>query len=211
MMNKAIRLLITILLLAAYALPAGADSLFTPDTNSDPYLVGLYSKHPTKVKRGDILRVHVSEQSLADVAVGTDTDHKADAEMKLENSGILKKLLNPFYKLLGNGDIKYSQSDKYKADDSTNRSAKFEATVTVVVLDVMENGNVVIEGRKELKVNRETEYLVVSGEVNPKDISPDLLIESEAIANAHIEYVGEGQLSKRQSPGFISRIIQAII
>jgi flagellar L-ring protein precursor FlgH len=210
-MNRALRLLIALLLLGVCALPAAADSLFQPDTTTDPYLVGLYSKHPTKVRRGDILRVHISEKALADVAVGTDTDHKADAEMKFENSGILKKLLNPFYKLLGSGDTKYSQSDKYKADDSTNRSAKLEAVVTVVVLDVMENGNVVIEGRKELKLNRETEYLVVRGEVNPKDISPDLLIESEAIANAHIEYVGEGQLSKRQSPGFISRIIQTIL
>jgi flagellar L-ring protein precursor FlgH len=205
-----LRTIAAILIILLASAPAAADSLFRPGDSSDPYSVGLYGKHPPKVERGDILKVRVSERTLADVAVGTDTDTKAEAQMKFENGGMLKRVLDPFFKLLGSGDLKYGSDAKYEADNATNRSAKFEAVITVVVLDVMENGNVVIEGRKKLKVNNENEYLLVRGEVNPKDISPDLVIESENIANAEIEYIGEGQLSKRQKPGFITQLIHTL-
>lgn len=205
-----VRTITAILIVLLASAPAVADSLFHADSGTDPYSVGIYGKHPPRVKRGDILKVRVSERTLADVAVGTDTDTKAEAQMKFENDGILKRVLNPFFKLLGSGDMKFTGDAKYEADNATNRRAKFEAVITVVVLDVMENGNVVIEGRKKLKVNNEDEYLLVRGEVNPKDISPDLVIQSENIANAEIEYIGEGQLSKRQKPGFITQLIHTL-
>jgi len=154
--------------------------------------------------------VRISEKTLADVAVSTDTDHKAEAKTDFATEGLLERVLNPFFKLVGSGDLKFNSDNSYEADNSTNRRAKFEAVVTVVVLDVMENGNLVIEGRKKLKVNNEDEFLLVRGEVNPRDVSPDLIVDSEAIAYAEIEYIGRGQLSERQKPGFLSRVLQMI-
>ena len=66
-------------------------------------------------------------------------------------------------------------------------------------------GNLVIQGYREIRVNNETQFLIVSGIVRPQDISPDNSVKSTFIANARIEYSGTGVISEKQQPGWLAR------
>ena len=74
------------------------------------------------------------------------------------------------------------------------------ATVTAVVTQVLPNGNLVIEGSREVTVNNEQELIVLSGVVRPKDISPGNVVLSTALGNGQIAYYGSGIIAEKQRP-----------
>ena len=84
------------------------------------------------------------------------------------------------------------------------------ATVSTVVKSVMPNGNLFVEGHRVVLVNREEQHLYVSGVVRPIDIDDQNAIDSSRIAEAHIEFVGQGVVSDAESPGVVSRAVGSV-
>ena len=82
---------------------------------------------------------------------------------------------------------------------SVNRSERVSLTIAAVVTDVMVNGNLVIQGRQEVRTNREVRELTVAGIVRPEDISSANTIAHTQIAEARISYGGRGDISRVQA------------
>jgi flagellar L-ring protein precursor FlgH len=93
---------------------------------------------------------------------------------------------------------------------TTTRKNSLSATVTAVVREVFPNGNLFVEGSKEVIINNERQYLTVTGVVRPEDIAPDNSISSDLLADARLVYAGRGVLSDKQRPGLLGRIVDLV-
>ncbi|MCX7991914.1 MAG: flagellar basal body L-ring protein FlgH, partial [Proteobacteria bacterium] len=90
------------------------------------------------------------------------------------------------------------------------RQSKLDATISAKVIEVLPNGNLVLESRKEIVINRENQILVLRGIVRPEDIQLDNTILSTKIADSKIYLVGEGVIGDKQGQGWLVRIIDKI-
>lgn len=163
---------------------------------------------------GDILTVIVSESTSATEEATTSTKRETDAE-----ANIASLLGTPLHFgmrnfLLQKKPFSPSFDSTYKTDfdgeGETTRSGSFNTTIAVRVTEVLPNGNLVIEGKKETRLNNELQYIVLSGLVRPIDISTDNTILSSKISDARLEYSGSGVISDEQSPGWARRILDNV-
>ena len=94
---------------------------------------------------------------------------------------------------------------------SVNRSEALVTNVAAVVTQVLPNGNLVIEGKQEIRVNFEIRELIVAGIVRPEDIESDNTIESTKIAQARIAYGGHGQITDMQQPRYGQQVLDVLL
>ncbi len=107
-------------------------------------------------------------------------------------------------------EVKGSMKNSFKGDGETARQSKLDATISAKVVEVLPNGNLVLESRKEIVINRENQILVLRGIARPEDILPDNTILSTKIADSKIYLVGEGVIGDKQGQGWLVRIIDKI-
>ena len=100
--------------------------------------------------------------------------------------------------------------DSFKGTGTTDRSGTLVGTITAKVVQVMPNGNLLLEARKEITINDEKQTLVFQGMARPYDIASDNTIASTRITDAKIYFVGDGVLQEKQGPGWLARFIDKV-
>ncbi|MEW9854503.1 flagellar basal body L-ring protein FlgH [Novosphingobium sp. M1R2S20] len=161
---------------------------------------------------GDIVTIRIDVRDRASVDNTTSRSRSSN-----ENAGIasLLGLERPLSKLLpGNPDtsslVDAGSTSKTSGAGSTERSETINMTMAAVVTDVLPNGNLVIRGRQEMRVNFELRELIVSGIIRPQDIARDNSIRHSQIAEARISYGGRGQLTDVQQARWAQQIYDAL-
>ena len=158
---------------------------------------------------GDIITVVISEQASASKKASTGTSRSSSISagipklLGLETTGIknwadLSELLSASF------------GSKFDGSGSTSRQETLQATISAKVVDVIPNGNLLIEGRRNVRVNNEDQIIVLSGTVRGRDVSADNTISSALIADAKIAYSGKGIISDRQKPGWLLNALDKV-
>lgn len=98
----------------------------------------------------------------------------------------------------------------FEGGGATNRSGALTAIVTTRVAEVLPNGDLVLEGVREVEINGDRQVLLLSGIVRPEDIGPNNVVFSPAVGQLRIKYYGEGLIKDSLKPGFITRILNKI-
>lgn len=166
-------------------------------------------------KIGDILTVHVTIDDSAQISNSTQRQRGASNEAGV--GGVLGSIFGGFgggvpgLDIDASGSISTQSGLTDNGSGSVNRKESLETQVAAVVTQVLPNGNLVIEGRQEVRVNFEVRDLIVAGIVRPQDIQADNTIASSKIAEARIAYGGRGQITDVQQPRYGQQIADAIL
>lgn len=184
------------LLAIGWTTQAWAGSLWRRDAN-------LFSDHKAR-DVGDIVTIIISERATASHSISTEHGKEAMVEGGPKGGRLADNLLDflPFFGAEG--------KTEYKGEGKTTRSGTLRAEITAQIVRVLPNGNLCMEGRKNLKIDGEEEEVVVTGIVRPEDIRPDNTVRSIHIANAQIRYRGGFRFSDRERPGLIHRLLSGV-
>ena len=178
-----------------------ANSLWTPGTRA-------FFKDQRASEIGDILTVRIEIDDSADISNRTARSREANESAGLNSflgyEAALDKVLP---EAVNSGDlIDGSSSSGHTGAGNVTRNEEINLKIASLITQVLPNGNLVIAGRQEVRVNFENRILQVAGVIRPEDIGADNSVSYEDIAEARIAYGGEGQLSDVQQPRYGQQI-----
>ena len=161
---------------------------------------------------GDIVTVQVVITDKAQIA--NTTKRSRDETDSTSLGGVpgaaLDKILIPngmsSSKLIAN-----TTANSAEGAGTVNRSETLQTNVAALVTQILPNGNMVIEGRQEVRVNFELRELIVAGVVRPEDIGADNTVESAKIAEARISYGGRGHITDVQQPRYGTQFLDVVM
>jgi flagellar L-ring protein precursor FlgH len=160
---------------------------------------------------GDLLTVAVNITDKANIENDT-----SRSRSNKEDSGITdfigaKTLGTQAQKVLPGRILTADSTSSSEGKGSVDRKEALQTNVAAVVTQVLPNGNLVVEGKQEIRVNFEIRELVVAGIVRPEDIQSDNTIESTKIAQARIAYGGRGQITDVQQPRYGQQVMDVLL
>lgn len=186
-----------------------ADSLFNRKAEQSGTLI---SSEVKQYKAGDLVTVLVRESVEASTVANTNTKKESDVQAQaaaganrflvgngVDESGIISEQKLP------NWDL--SAQNETRNQGQTKRTSTLTTTIACTISEVMENGNLKIEGEKTVTINREDSTLLVSGTIRPRDIGPDNSVSSTLVANAQVLLKGKGPLWNNQRRGLVTRFL----
>jgi flagellar L-ring protein precursor FlgH len=206
-------------------MPVEAQPLPPPEVSGSLYAVQSSFNDffiDTKARKvGDIVTVKISESSKATNAADTKAGRTSSLEAGIDTlfgiedwyeNEVLDEIPkdlpkpNPF----GNPSVKGSMTSDFDGSGTTSRSGALSAFITCRVTQVLPNGNLIIVGSREVLVNNETQMIILSGVIRPRDIADDNIILSTFISDAKIAYSGSGIVNDRQRPGWLANLLNSV-
>ena len=169
-----------------------------------------FFKDQRAARVGDLLTVMVNITDKANIANETQRSRTAK-----ENSNVTDflgaKTITQSNKILPGNLLATDSSSSADGKGSVNRQEQLTTNVAAVVTQVLANGNLVVEGKQEIRVNYEIRELVVAGVVRPEDIQSDNTIDSTKIAQARIAHGGRGQIMDVQQPRYGQQVVDVLL
>src|ERR1700710_297125 len=160
---------------------------------------------------GDILTVTVNITDKANIANETQRSRSNKEDSGITDFIGAQTLGVQAKKVLPGRILTADSTASSDGKGSVNRQEALQTNVAAVVTQVLPNGNLVVEGKQEIRVNFEIRELIVAGIVRPEDIQSDNTIDSSKIAQARIAYGGRGQISDVQQPRYGPQVMDVLL
>lgn len=167
---------------------------------------------------GDVLTVEVTMSDNANWSNQTTRSRKSDDHLGVPDFFGLQNLA---VKALPEGKdgtpvnpddfIKMNSQTNNSGRGGVNRAEEIRMNLAAVITQILPNGNLVIRGRQEVRVNFEMREVVVAGIVRPEDITPKNTIGHEKIAELRVAYGGRGQITDVQQPRYGAQVLDVLL
>ncbi len=154
---------------------------------------------------GDILTIYINEK--------TDATKKANsASQRTQTNDFSVSALSglPGKSFLGS-NLSASSAHKFDGKGESNANDTFAGTITVTVIEVLANGNLLVSGEKQIGLNHDNQYVRFSGVVDPSHIGFGNSISSAEVADARIEYRGTGTVDSAQIMGWLAKFFMTFL
>jgi flagellar L-ring protein precursor FlgH len=152
---------------------------------------------------GDLLTIQINENLNASQTANSSTEKKSSTSTSLPKvTGLLGSKINGV-SLTASGD------NAYNGTGQTASTGVFTGTISVTVIEVLANGNLVIAGEKQIGVRQNSETLRLSGVIDPAFIQPGNTISSAQIADVRLDYRGGGYIEEAQTQGWLGRVFNS--
>lgn len=157
---------------------------------------------------GDVLVIAIDERENAQRQSSTKLGRTSNVAMGASSAmGLMKRLTRKYPDVDATALLAAASQSDFNGDGTVTKGGTLTATLPVRVKKVLPNGDLYVEGTNVVMVSNEEHHLYVSGIVRRADIKSDNTVLSSRIANAEIEYVGRGDVSDQQRPGWAKRAI----
>jgi flagellar L-ring protein precursor FlgH len=170
-----------------------------------------FFKDQRAARIGDLMTITVNITDQANFANETQRSRAAKDDSGITDFIGSKTLGVTAQKVLPGRILTADSTSSTDGKGSIVRQESLQTNVAAVVTQVLPNGNLVVEGKQEIRVNFEIRELIVAGIVRPEDIQSDNTIDSSKIAQARISYGGRGQLSDVQQPRYGQQVLDVLL
>jgi flagellar L-ring protein precursor FlgH len=153
---------------------------------------------------GDNVTINFVETASASKNATTKTARNSDIDASW--SGVLAKMSGDWV----GSEVKSAYANSFNGQGETTRKSSLNAFITVRVIQVLPNGNLVVQGSREVQVNNENQFINIQGVIRPEDISSSNVVLSTFVADAKIELNGQGVVSDKQRVPWMTRILDWI-
>jgi flagellar L-ring protein FlgH len=179
----------------------------TTPTADSQWVTGLFGDLRAR-HVNDLVTVRVIETLSATGAADSSLDKDSKASAAVPNLfGLESKYpsaLDP------TSMVSASANTSFKGGGTTSRSGDLSATVTARVAEVLPNGDLVIEGVREIDINGDRQIIVLTGVVRTADVGPGNVVASTSIGQMRIRYFGRGLIKDNLNPGWLVRVLNKI-
>jgi flagellar L-ring protein precursor FlgH len=197
-----------LLLLILLSAPLCAESLWQAETLAEG---NLYAD-ATARRRGDILTIVIQETTSISDGQKTDTkrDNSVDAHLDLLTG------LNETPAAQGQPTtnrlpaLKAGSAKKFAGEAKYEMSSAVKSTIAVQVVDVLDNGSMIVQGARQVLVNEDRKTIQVSGIVRPGDVRSDNTVLSEKLYDMRVAITGEGPAARSQQEGWLGRMLDVL-
>jgi flagellar L-ring protein precursor FlgH len=159
---------------------------------------------------GDVLTIMIDEVTGSDAQEKREMEKKTAANFQAGGKGSSSALGQLMRSFAGDLDIESASQRKFDGKANTTIQRNFTDKLSVLVIGVMPNGNLVVEGSRHRAIARENRTLRIRGIVRPSDIGPFNTVQSQYVANLHVAYEGRGPETNFTNQGWGGRIFNVL-
>ena len=160
---------------------------------------------------GDIVTVVISINDSGNVSSETNKSRSSNEDSNLQNLFGLQRRLPATLKDNLPNLLKMDGKSSSSGAGNIIREEKINVRLAAIIIQVLPNGNLVVQGKQEMRVNYEVRDLQITGIIRPEDISPQNTVGYDSIAEARISYGGRGQIADVQQPRYGSQVMDIIL
>ncbi len=158
---------------------------------------------PTARAMGDVLTIVIQQRETINQDDRNRTQRNSEFTARVQSFNVKPDALpNPL------PDVDLTSTHEFDARGLLQREGEFSATLSVVVIDVLPNGNMVFRGRQTTSIDGESKTIEMTGIVRRADVRADNTAPSTRVANAQVRYVSEGTLSRATTKGPVAEMLE---
>ena len=182
----------------AVAPPASHGSIYQAATYRP-----LFEDHRARTI-GDVLVININEKIAASKKASSTANRAGAMDFVVPDAQIAGRGIR-------GGSLSATSKNDFEGKGDSAANNLFTGAITVTVVDVLPNGNLVVSGEKQIGINQGSEFVRLSGVVDPRFILAGNVVSSTQVADARLEYRGAGYIDEAQTIGWLSRVFMSVM